>query len=338
MECHDPNTLPVTNTLKGIAISAVLINHYVNMHFSVDARGFANLFIALFFMASGYGLFYSLSNALSDETTFSRKALFLFYRDRAIRIFPLFWIALLVSRTPSPWALLGLHAPGHFWFVSSLLPCYALAPLIFSGMRKNKAALVLVIIVAFAGINCLPYLGHPKPILKLVSFLDIGWRGFHFIYILLFTFGLLLPGFLNATQVKHPIPAKPAFCLLLVLTLGLMMLLKYYAKNSLFFGIMPLPALALLFTYAFRYFIKFRVFAYLGSITYSLYLFHLLYYQVIDGIGFPRNSLSNLATCVAFFPLFLYGCHKSEWLGKFIAQKLRVSIKYPLFQKAVPGC
>jgi peptidoglycan/LPS O-acetylase OafA/YrhL len=331
----------VTNTLKGIAISAVLINHYINGHFSVDAGGFANLFIALFYMASGYGLYYSLSNALAGETTFSKKALFLFYRDRAIRIFPLFWIALLVSGSMFPLALLGLHAPGHFWFIPTLLQCYALAPLIFSGMRKNKAALVIIVILAFAGINSLLYLGYAsQPVMKLVSFLHAGWRGFYFIYILLFTFGLLLPCFLNATQatqIKHPIFGKLAFCLLLASTLSFMMLLKYFVMNGLFFAILPLPGLALLFTHAIRYVIKFRVFAYLGSISYSIYLFHMLYYKIIDGIGFTKNSLTNLAISIALFPLFLYGCNKVEGIGKCIAQKLRISIKYPLFQKTRPG-
>ncbi|MGA2936579.1 MAG: acyltransferase [Syntrophobacteraceae bacterium] len=339
MERHNPDTRPVTHTLKGIAISSVLINHYVNTHFSVDASGFANLFIALFYMASGYGLYYSLSNALPGETTFSRKALFLFYRDRAIRIFPLFWIALLVSGRPFPWALLGLHAPDHFWFIPTLLQCYALAPLIFSSMRKNKAILIVVVILAFTGINCLPCLGYAGQMtIKLLSFLDTGWRGFYFIYVLLFTLGLLLPCFLNPARVKHPISAKLAFCLHLASTFGFMMLLKYFVKNSLFFYIMPLPALALVFIHAIRYVIKFRVFAYLGSISYSIYLFHILYYKMIDGIGFPNRSLTNLAISIAFFPLFLYGCNKAEGLGNCIAQKLKVSIKYPLFQKTLPGC
>jgi len=339
MEYRKSDTLPVTDTLKGIAISAVLINHYVNMHVSVDAAGFANLFIALFYMASGYGLYYSLSKALADETAFSKKALFLFYRDRAIRILPLFWIALLVSRIPSPWAYLGLDAPDHFWFIPTLLQCYVLAPLIFSGMRKNKAALITIVVLAFAGINCLAELGHAGYlIVTLMGFLHTWWRGLYFIYILLFTFGIWLPYFLNPTRIKHPLFAKLAFCLLLASTLGFMILLKYYVQNRLFFGILPLAALALLFIHAIRYTISFRVFAYLGSISYSIYLFHILYFKAIDGIGFAGRPLADLAICIVLFPLFLYGCSKSEELGKFIAQKLRVFIKYPLFQRTHLGC
>jgi peptidoglycan/LPS O-acetylase OafA/YrhL len=117
MESPSLDTVPVTNTLKGIAISAVIINHYINRHCSFDAIGFGNLFIALFYMAGGYGLHHSLTKTFSYGTTISKKAVFLFYRDRAIRIFPLFRIALLVSKTYSLKAFLGLCAPGIFWFI-----------------------------------------------------------------------------------------------------------------------------------------------------------------------------------------------------------------------------
>ena len=43
------NSFEPTNTLKGIAIIAVLINHYLNMNVSTDSSGFANLLLARIF-------------------------------------------------------------------------------------------------------------------------------------------------------------------------------------------------------------------------------------------------------------------------------------------------
>jgi peptidoglycan/LPS O-acetylase OafA/YrhL len=128
-KCSSYNTIPATNTLKGVAISVVLINHYMNGHYSVNLVGIANAFVSIFFMMSGYGLYHSL-NASTNEVSLSRKTLASFYYGRALRIFPLFWLALVSYKMLSLQAIVGLRAPGHLWFIPALLQCYVLAPFI----------------------------------------------------------------------------------------------------------------------------------------------------------------------------------------------------------------
>lgn len=80
-----------TDTLKGVGISAVLINHYLNHNVSGDMKGFAAQWIFLFFVISGYGLSHSLEKRFSTGITL--KFLILYYFSRFVRIFPLLWVA-----------------------------------------------------------------------------------------------------------------------------------------------------------------------------------------------------------------------------------------------------
>jgi peptidoglycan/LPS O-acetylase OafA/YrhL len=85
-----------TDTLKGLAVISVLINHYLNMNMQGDCKGFANLIIAIFFIVSGYGIYCSLEHLVrNDKLTF--KLVTTFYCTRIIRIFPLYWVAYITE-------------------------------------------------------------------------------------------------------------------------------------------------------------------------------------------------------------------------------------------------
>jgi peptidoglycan/LPS O-acetylase OafA/YrhL len=90
------DTRKATETLKGLAIFVVLINHYLNDNFSGNYGGFANITISIFFLLSGYGIYLTLDKRFADNK-FSWQALGAFYYDRLIRIFPLFWLALVIQ-------------------------------------------------------------------------------------------------------------------------------------------------------------------------------------------------------------------------------------------------
>jgi peptidoglycan/LPS O-acetylase OafA/YrhL len=83
------DTRKATETLKGLAIITVLINHYLNDNFSNNYGGFANTTISIFFLLSGYGIYSTLNKRFADNK-FSWQALGSFYYDRLIRVFPLF--------------------------------------------------------------------------------------------------------------------------------------------------------------------------------------------------------------------------------------------------------
>ena len=124
-----------SNILKGIAILTVLINHYLNRYTTFESGGFANTVVAIFFLLSGYGIFISFKKRATDtDEVFSFKSIVTFYISRFARIFPLFWIALVIealianSFQPTLLSFLGFEAGRHYWFVSSILQCYLLTP------------------------------------------------------------------------------------------------------------------------------------------------------------------------------------------------------------------
>jgi peptidoglycan/LPS O-acetylase OafA/YrhL len=163
MKGKNEDTTNTTNTLKGIAISAVLMNHYLNLNVSRDYVGFGNLWISVFFILSGYGLSRSLDRRF--ETTIYSKELFLFYYERFIRIFPLLWLAWFIELIVkgghlSPWILSGIHAKGHYWFIPALLQCYILSPWIYLGIRKKPFIFVAILITAFVTVNFLLLNNH----------------------------------------------------------------------------------------------------------------------------------------------------------------------------------
>ena len=126
-----PNSMTTTDTLKGLSILVVLVNHYLNLNTVVDSGGFGNAWIAVFFFLSGYGIFHSLDRY---KQLSSREVISFYYR-RISRIFPLLWIAWLLEfivrgGNLSFFILTGIHATGHYWFVPAILHCYLTAPLI----------------------------------------------------------------------------------------------------------------------------------------------------------------------------------------------------------------
>ena len=91
-------TFESTNTLKGIAITAVLINHYLNRNLSGDYFGFATQWLSLFFMLSGYGIYLSLEKFSIENGKLTIKNILSFYFLRIVRIFPLFIMAYILQQ------------------------------------------------------------------------------------------------------------------------------------------------------------------------------------------------------------------------------------------------
>jgi peptidoglycan/LPS O-acetylase OafA/YrhL len=82
MQRYNNESIKTTNTLKGFAILAVIINHFTNIFISNNYGGFANQIIAIFFFVSGYGLFNSAKREFGAAYTIKR--IFLFYYKRFI--------------------------------------------------------------------------------------------------------------------------------------------------------------------------------------------------------------------------------------------------------------
>ena len=143
-----------TSILKAVAILALLVNHYLNAHVAPGYAGYANGVIGLFFVLSGYGLSFSLSKMdLHDKGQLKA-----FYLKRLLRIYPLYWLALLFAAlfnqkfySIATITAFPLHkASGIYWFISSLLQCYLLAPLLYRLLQKQGLRKYLFLLLSGA--------------------------------------------------------------------------------------------------------------------------------------------------------------------------------------------
>lgn len=322
-----------TDTLKGLAILAVLANHLADLYWPSVFDGFASLFIAIFFLLSGHGLAYSLERRWGKRL--DRRSLFRFYYDRLVRLFPLYWLALGIQSlvTSQPYTMevyLGLRGPGHFWFMPAILQCYALSPVLFA-LRQKRAALVLVGVgwlVVNLMIRSLPL---PPLFAAVLSAYHLTYRNVFGLHWAIFLLGLSLPGWLSVIskrligltgrgqldRLHHRSWLLLGGCYIL---LG-MALVKYYHWPSGFFMVLPVVPLIGLSVYALIAQPVIDWLAFLGRISYPIYLFHMGYYLVIRLQMLDRPWALGLT--VGLFPMFLGACYLAERFGNQLTLWLR---------------
>lgn len=155
--------------LMGIATIGILICHAVGNHVALGPL--SSLFVlgqfgnALFFMLSGFGLFYSLS-----KIQFTKENIARWYKKRLVRILipyllwcvPFFVYQLVVYPTTDWWNWLYVFSllsywdgsGGVAWFLSVLLVLYIVAPLFYKMLmcRGNIGASISVFIVLALGL------------------------------------------------------------------------------------------------------------------------------------------------------------------------------------------
>ena len=313
------DTFGSTNSLRGLAICAVLINHFLNLNVYGNYLRFASLFVSLFFIVSGYGIYFSLDRSgIANKLRF--KNLLYFYFNRLIRIYPLFLIAYLIQclifGTPIvSWTLRGIHAPGHFWFIPAIMQCYLLAPLLFILIKKYRFLSLNIIVITFIAANLLLNSGIlPSEIGKELRFMHLHWRDVYFLYLLLFALSMFLPHCLNSWDEIPSYEKKYYFILLLAIVLTMMIVFKYqdntYYLYALFMKtICPLVILCAAAVYLLSNRLRFPLLEWIGKASYPIYLFHIVMYKSIDGIsGLGRNSLMEGLIVIVTIPLFFYLC------------------------------
>jgi len=169
-----------TDALKGVAILGVLLSHYVyheigNQPMLVSAL---NGYLGLFFVISGLGIEASLERRLARGGAFP--AVGRFYLDRALRIYPAYYLGLwtMVAISGKPYGLAaytGYISP--YWFITSILHCYAAAPLFHVMLgRLGPGRFAALITLAALGLNLVYHLWLPplgEPWLSLVVYKNI---------------------------------------------------------------------------------------------------------------------------------------------------------------------
>lgn len=345
------SNIKTTDTLKGIAITAVLTNHYLNLNVSGDQSGFANAWIAIFFILSGYGIFYSLYRQFDDrlEDIFSLK-IFRFYYQRLIRIFPLLWGAWLLqlimvqSDDLSIWTLFGIHGTGHYWFLPALIQCYLLAPFIYFGVKRNLVILLIILICGFFLLNIFLFSNQaPEIIKKIFQFANTRWRDIYFFHIILFLLGMLITKYLKpkAIVTQKGFNGKKVlydtfFWCFVFATLILMVILKIYSSTNhlvmIAFNVFPLLLIASLCIFSLICMVENKLFSFLGKISYPIYLFHMTFYLLLGNLGeFQVNSIKEFLLFVVLFPFFIFSCKYIGLMDKKIGEKLK---SIPIFNNA----
>ncbi|WP_320041116.1 acyltransferase [uncultured Desulfobacter sp.] len=304
--------IDLTNYLKGFAILTVISGHFSLRFMPEEIMSFGNYFISLFFILSGYGLYFSLEKHMDSR----KKTLWSFYLKRFVRIYPLYWINFFLNFATDPTAtlsvstlweffLLDFSNPARLWFLNALIPCYIFAPLIFRIIRQTKIYFPLYLIVLFVLINYLfAYLGVPKVRCWV-------YRGIYLNQMLLFAAGMWFP---VLRKKDHTV-----FGPLWVVLSFLLMFYSFIQTSNFSFEFMSYPTFnqilfsvsTLLFVYIFIFgdvaIPLLGIIKKIGAYSYSLFLFEGAYATILNRLKIIDNRANiNLLWFVIFFPIFIF--------------------------------
>jgi peptidoglycan/LPS O-acetylase OafA/YrhL len=334
IDCQAKSTIFASQTLKGIAITSVIVNHYLNYYVTGNNGGFANVIVSFFFLLSGYGIFSSLQKRFDE--CFSFNHLISFYHDRIFRIFPLFWLALylqglLTNKSYPIWSFIGWEADGHYWFISAIIQCYLFSPIFVFFLGYNKHLAFIAIAVVFSAINAIGNQSqYASNVLDLLDLTKSPYLGIYFLHTFIFFIGMYFKSFepmMKQSKLESKISSKVhyvIFIFLIFLILVYMIINKYYFNLGLSGN---LGLLIILFAYAMRNYIGIIGFSFLGKISFSLYLFHMSYLIYLEQIGWlKKDSLSGLLATIILLPFFILLSMYLENFGNYLSKKTRKKI------------
>ncbi|MBI5870702.1 MAG: acyltransferase [Actinobacteria bacterium] len=313
---QDLNTRATTTYLKGIAITGVVVGHtlfhYVPGSLSKTA-GLENCMVAIFFVLSGFGIYHSLEKSLSHSEG-KKRALAVYFKNRAWRIYPLFWLSLFLT----PFFVqqfVGWHdfSPGlvikylgfapfideypkpadFMWFIHALIPCYLLAPILYLLLKYLRPAKFLAVNLLFMllfGFLSIWVLGHTG-VLPVQTFV---YRSFIFGNIFLFAIGMSISPLFSI--LKHVFRNRLQGYLLVGLSLVLFTgSLRYSRTQDILFAnsgtyLAPIFFISVfilcLTVIALNPILPFRsLFSFFGTHSYSIYLFHIPFWGLLSSLG-----------------------------------------------------
>jgi peptidoglycan/LPS O-acetylase OafA/YrhL len=307
----EPSTIVKTEFLKGIAIISVLMNHYANFFISGNYEEFANGMISIFFLLSGYGIFHSLSHKKYYDISFLKY----FYTKRIFRIYPLYFLSLFLSTVVIgnsysffTYLAFPFQAPGIYWFITSLIQCYIFAPVIvfFRNVLGNKTYIIvlstIMLLVHFISV----ILGFDT------SRENFGYRFFTMGHLFLFCYGVCIPKISSSGMIAKKsslILSGVVFAIRLVLTRNNNILFQNSAMYlSLIFMMSCFIFIASILQQK-KFSLNNYIINVIGRYSYSIYLFHSVYYYLLYKLGFiQKNSLLSIILTLGIFPIFLVSC------------------------------
>ena len=305
-----------TDYLRGVAISTVVINHFLNEYVTHSMGGYANGMMSLFFILSGYGIYFSLAREIDNYSL--QHVIGAFWKRRVLRIYPLFWIYYILHRgfniKVMPFLGLDFIRPVIPWFIPAIIQCYLIAPVLFLLLKKGGIRLYTVILVAgFIILNGLLrfIIGYPP----VPSIAYHGYNGLFFSHVFLFGAGLII------AHLASTAPKKLSHVSVFLITLLFIFFLHETTPQTTFHfrgSLLVLEIFFLVFSTLCVYaivnsdsYLPFsRFFQGLGIYSYSIYLFHRYYFDGLEASGILKRydvSPMVIVVCILLLPLFLAG-------------------------------
>ena len=320
-------------SLKGIAILAVLINHYTNAYISPKYSGFANSMVAIFFVIAGIGATHSLKKRFSSKQINTTKTITRYYLDKAWRIYPILLIALGVGLLLDQHfktiivatRFFGLKAGGIYWFLSALIQCYIISiPLYFLKEKKGNKKYLIYILTIFSLINLIYIFKlFPAQLKYIINNFHLEYKGILLAHLFLCATGMVIPDLIkNQNKSIKILTQTPIFIILFILSLISIKYLNIYPLTGIVFIILtPLMILTIL---SYKKIVYSKILLIFGTYSYSLYLLHEKYYDLLHRYIFQGNTIKDIGLAIMLLPLLILTCILIE---KLVA-KIRTKIKY----------
>ncbi len=320
-------------------------SYYAADFYDVWMREYASEFVAIFFVLAGLGSFYSFRNLLRRHQSrrLSLRMVGGYYMKRALRIYPMYWLALATipfilpeyGRLHEPtihtlavyMAYPGVAAPGIYWFIPALVQCYLLAPLLYLFFSR----LSMRVYLAFIAFTTTVFMVVTRYYSELLALTDgfgvpdpeaLFYRPMFMANIVLFALGIAIPGLLAGWPAWlrggwAVLAAALVMLLMMYLVrdndtlfrLSHLILFPGYMLSIMFFCLVSLASGLRLPLY--------RVLTPMGESSYPPYLFHRHYFGLLAMAGIVvGDSLISVAFTLLLFPLFLLFCRWLEGAGR----------------------
>ena len=313
MTTSPKRTADPLEVIKGLSIMVFMVNHFRIICWGADLNreSYGRAAVGMFFLASGLAIQRSLSRRLPGAPRFFGPIM-RFWRDRALRIYPLYLLAMalmpvLFGASLTWWQVLGANSP--YWFFNRIAQCYLAAPLLYFAARSRSWNVRLVPVAFYAALN----LGLLAGRYDLSSFWLGQFRYQHlaFTHLLLYYLGMLeAEAGLNWARLAAPLGG-----LGLLAGYVLMLIACGFGSSPWLHGVAVLvyiPA-SLIFFASFRA-LKAPmpggpVLAFLGRYSWPVCLFEPVYYFALFKLKLLQVlAWKGIVRFVALSPLFFLGC------------------------------
>ena len=323
MEIPSSNILK-TNYLKGLAISTIIIYHYLKffvfphgtLQYITDSGwwGFGIGAVSIFFVLSGYGIYHSLQKR---DIGWDIKKIGAFFYRRFFRIFPIFWIVIisdiLVFKTNYSWhAFLGFTQmlDRGYWFVGAIIICYLASIFIFYLLNKlNLKTYYAVIFLGFVAANFVYFnfsLNQNAPLQD-----NYVYRSLFLSTVLLFAVGLSIPKVIslykNRFQNKFAVITFLSLFFVMIFVTGLDFdFITQRIVTIIFLSVTCLMTISFIAS-DIKLPLK-KEFSFLGKYSYSLYLTHFLFFSALVNLDIINsNSYESVFYTLALLPALFGG-------------------------------